>query len=203
MPFTHAGGGVHDDEQDQRGEQEVDDRLYKVAQQQLAGADGDDPFAEIQLAGQYVDNGGENIGDQAVDDGGKGAADDNTDCHVDDVAAGEELFEFGTKAFHKWIPFLFRSIYKCSVGERALEFTEQCPHPLGALGSDIRSRQKAAVRLLLQNITAADALGKCFGRHAQAAAVITGKHRGAVAESFDAVNHISLAFPGLPASRRR
>ena len=94
-------------------QQELDDGVDEVADVErdglarCSGCDESDLHGlEVDASGDKSDDRADEVVDKAVDDCSERAADDDTDCHVEDVAAGDELLEFSEKTcvFHFSFP---------------------------------------------------------------------------------------------------
>lgn len=94
-----------DEQEDADGDhEEIHDGLNEIANtdfRRVGGfAQGNDKIGKIDAAGDPGDDGGEEIVDNAGDDSGKGRTDDNTDGHIDHIAAERKIFEFLNQFFH-------------------------------------------------------------------------------------------------------
>lgn len=105
------GDGVHglDQRKDDDGhDEEVDDGRDETAVVEGGGAgflggfeggvgvavEGDEEVGEIHLAGEQCQAGHDDVVDQRVDDGFEGGTDDDTDGHIQHVAAADKFLEF-------------------------------------------------------------------------------------------------------------
>ena len=108
---------LDDDEQHQRGDDEVDDRAHKVGRRQAPGPLG---LADEDLLGLGAHDPGQQGLDEivghAVDDRGERTADDHADGQVDHVAAQGKLLEFSDELLHlSYPPCACTRIFQVSV----------------------------------------------------------------------------------------
>ena len=94
-------------EKNESDDQEIDDRTDKGAETENdrfrllgGGAQGDVQGVGVGALEQDRQQGGDNVIDQGAGDGTKSAADNDADCHIHHVAAGNERFEFLNKLLH-------------------------------------------------------------------------------------------------------
>jgi len=84
-------------------DQKIDDGLYKLTVSDRRFADFDTQIRKIDTADQQTDKRHDDIVYEARNDFSERTADDDTDRHIDDIAAGNEFFK--SRRFNKSAKF--------------------------------------------------------------------------------------------------
>ena len=94
----------NDKEQNKRHQQEVDHCGNEISVGERCGvflaAESDSPMGEIDSAGDRTEDRHNDVIDEGIHDALECAADDNTDCQIENIALADELFELFDKFFH-------------------------------------------------------------------------------------------------------
>lgn len=100
--LEESHNALQQEEEDERGQNEVDDSGNEGCEARAKGVNPTGPVPGEKRGQKGLNE----IGGQSGYDRGKGAADDDADCHIQYVSAQGEFFKIFKKLFHENLPFI-------------------------------------------------------------------------------------------------